>query len=837
MSTTAGIERPNRAVIVLERIVFGNRRLVLGLFAAVTLLMAWVAATGLHIDAGFTKLLPLRHEYMQTYVEHREQFGGANNILIALVARDGDIFTPQFFEALRLATDEVFFLPGVDRARVRSLFTPNVRFTEVIEDGISADNVVPADFTPDEEGLAQVRRNILKAGIVGRLVANDFSAAMISAQLQEINPDTGKPIDYAEVSRHLEERLRARFETPDSGIDVRIIGFAKVIGDITEGAGRVLMFFLFTFFVTALLVWLYTQHWRLTIVPLACSLAAVVWQLGILTLLGYGIDPMGILVPFLVFAIGVSHSVQIVSAVRAEIFDGHDADAAARASFRRLLVPGTVALAADVVGFITILFIHIQVIQEMAITASLGVGVVIITNLIIIPLLLSRVRYDQAYRERLARRARALAPIWQGLSVVAQRGPALAMIVLGVALLAWGSWQGAGVRIGDLHRGVPELRPDSRYNVDSETIASRFSIGVDIITVIVETVPDACIDPAVLTEIDAFTWHMRNDPGVQDALSLPTYAKVINAGWNEGSLKWRVISRDPKVLVQSTSPIDTSMGLRNADCSVMPVMLFTKDHKAETIARIVRSVKDYAAERNGEKQQFRLATGNVGVMAATNEEVSRAQFPILAGVFGAIVVMCVLTYASLRASIAFLLPMAALAALAWLVPTLREPPLPQWLWGGAGLYALIWAAIFPSGRPVLCIVLPLWMVSELAYALMAWLEIGLKVNTLPVVALGAGIGVDYGIYIYSRFKSILAEGHGVHEAWLRTLRITGAGVVFTGLTLAIGVVAWIFSPLKFQADMGILLTFLFLVNMLGAILLLPALAAWLVPARLRGGGA
>jgi predicted RND superfamily exporter protein len=127
--TTSGIESPSRLVRALENLVFGSRRLILGLFVAITLFMAWVAVTGLHIDAGFTKLLPLRHEYMQTYVKHREQFGGANNVLIALVAREGDIFTPQFFEALRLATDEVFFIPGVDRARVRSLFTPNVRFT------------------------------------------------------------------------------------------------------------------------------------------------------------------------------------------------------------------------------------------------------------------------------------------------------------------------------------------------------------------------------------------------------------------------------------------------------------------------------------------------------------------------------------------------------------------------------------------------------------------------------------------------------------------------------------------------------------------------------------
>jgi predicted RND superfamily exporter protein len=830
VTTTSGPLPQNRLVRLIEDFVFRAKRLLLALFALGTLFMGYVAATGLHIDAGFSKLLPLHHEYMQTYVKHRDEFGGANNILIALFARDGNIFTPEFFEALRLATDEVFFIPGVDRPRVRSLFTPNVRFTEVIEDGISADNVVPADFTPTPEGLEQVRRNILKAGIVGRLVANDFSAAMISASLLEVNPETGEPLDYVQVANDLEQKLRARFETPDSGIDVRIIGFAKVIGDITEGAGRVVMFFGIAFVLTALLVFWYTQSWRLTVIPLACSASAVVWQLGILTLLGYGIDPMGILVPFLVFAIGVSHSVQMVSAVRAEVFDGLDAEAAARASFRRLLVPGSIALAADVVGFITILFIRIRVIQEMAITASLGVGVVILTNLIIIPLLLSYVHYDDEYRQRLARRARALDPVWRRIAVVARRGPALAMIVLGVALFAFGAWKGAGVRIGDLHRGVPELRPDSRYNRDSEMISEHFSIGVDILTVIVETVPDACIDPAVLTEIDAFAWYMRNDPGVQDALALPAFAKIINAGWNEGSLKWRVISRDPKVLVQSTAPIDTSTGLRNADCSVMPVMMFTTDHRAETIDRIVQRVKGYADAHGREAVQYRLATGNVGVMAATNEEVSRAQFPILAGVFGAIIAMCVLTYATPRASLAFLLPMGALGLVAWLVPEARTAPIATGLWLAAGAYALLWVAAFPSGRPVLCIVLPLWMVSELAYALMTFLEIGLKVNTLPVVALGAGIGVDYGIYIYSRVKGFLAEGHGVYEAYLRTLKTTGAGVVFTGLTLAIGVVTWIFSPLKFQADMGVLLTFLFLVNMLGAILLLPALAAWLVPA-------
>ena len=190
----------------LEHAIFGHRRLVIALFLAATAFMAW-SASRIGIDAGFAKLLPLEHPYMKTYLKHREGFGGANRLLIALMARDGDMFTPEFFDALKAATDEVFFIPGVDRTKVSSLFTPNTRFTEVVEDGISGGNVVPAEFQPTPEGLDQVRKNILKAGIVGRLVANDFSGAIISAQLLDINPNTGEPLDYIDVAEQVGCRL------------------------------------------------------------------------------------------------------------------------------------------------------------------------------------------------------------------------------------------------------------------------------------------------------------------------------------------------------------------------------------------------------------------------------------------------------------------------------------------------------------------------------------------------------------------------------------------------------------------------------------------------------
>ena len=763
----------------IERLLFARRPLVLAAFALVTIAMGW-SATGLRVDAGFTKLVPVEHEYMQTFLEYRDEFGGADRVLIAVMARDGDMFTPGFFEALRQVTDATFFLPGVDRTQVFSILTPNVRFIEVVEDGVAAGNVLPVDFEPTDAGFARVRENIIKAGLVGRLVANDFTGAIVAAKLQEFHPNTGERLDYIEVAGEL-ERIRQTVTADaevDVHVDLHVIGFAKVVGDIAAGATRVVAFFGIAVLITALFVYAYTRSLRLTIPPLACSLVAVVWQLGGVTALGFGVDPMSILVPFLVFAIGVSHGVQMVSAMRAEEAGGATALAAARASVRRLLLPGAVALASDSVGFITISFIEVQVMKEIAMTASLGVAAIILTNLALLPVLLSYFEASDAQRRATRERDDLLQPVWSRMARLAHRGPAAAVIGVALVLLAAGAYVAPEVRIGDEHQGVPELRAESVYNLDSAVITDRFDIGVDVLTVIVETVAEGCIDYDVMRTLDAFEWHVRNVEGVQSVRGLAGTMSNINAMWNEGSLKWRTLPRNRYMIVQSVSPVPTSSGLLNLDCSVMPVSIYTTDHKAETIERVVDAVKAFDAANPDDRIAFRLASGNVGVMAATNEEVAASQFPILAYVYAAVIVLCLLSFRSAAATV--------------------------------------------------CIIAPLAVVSLLAYALMGLLEIGLKVSTLPVVALGAGIGVDYGIYIYGRLRTLLAEGLDFATAYERTLATTGAGVVLTALTLAVGVATWIVAPLKFQADVGTVLTFMFLVNMIGAVVLLPALGAWLV---------
>jgi predicted RND superfamily exporter protein len=798
-----------------------TRYAIVSLFLVITVGMLF-AMSQLKIETGFKKQLPLKHEYMQTFLQYEKEFGGANRVLVALVAREGDMFTDEFFEAFEDITNEVFFIPGVDRASVRSIFTPNVRFVEIVEDGFAGGNVIPSDFAPSEEMFERVRSNIVKSGEVGRLVSGDFSGAMVWANLLEENPQTGERLDYRSVADQLEA---IRTEHENDAHTVHIIGFAKIVGDISDGATSVAWFFLIALGITAVLLYLYSHSIWLTVLPLSCSLIAVIWQMGTLSLLDFSLDPMNILTPFLIFAIGVSHGVQKISAwIVEKEFGGRTPDDWAksgvhsveeiprrspmhgsRETIKKLLAPGVIALVSDTIGFLTILFIQIDIIRELAITASVGVAVIILTNLLLLPVLLSWVNLKDphSYRERLLEKAHKKSPLWDFLASFTEPGRAGVAIAVAIVLFIGGFWVAQGMKIGDSEAGVPELRPDSRYNRDAVLISEKFALGVDVLTIVAETIPDACTENYnVMEAMDRFAWNLANVEGVQKVITLPVVAKVVNSGWNEGNIKWRILPRDNYVMRQALGNIETDTGLLNRDCSAMPIMVFTSDHRAETIARVVDRVKELREEMNigdvafelehealediasqegevtPEKLRFRLATGNVGVMAATNEDIAAAEKPMLALVFGSIIILCLVTYRTILGT--------------------------------------------------LCIVLPLVVVSTLAEALMATYGIGLKVNTLPVVALGVGIGVDYGIYIYNRLDIHLKEGFTLREAYYRTLRLTGRAVIFTGFTLGAGVGTWMFSTLQFQADMGILLSFIFLANMVGAIVLLPALVRWLM---------
>ncbi|HTN31396.1 MAG TPA: RND family transporter [Pseudomonas sp.] len=773
---------------LLERLIFNNRPVVILLCLLVTLLLGWQASQ-IRPSTSFEKMIPLEHPYIQNMLEYRDDLANlGNTVRIAVAAKQGDIFDAQYMETLRQIHDEVFYINGVDRSSLKSLWSPSVRWTEVTEEGFDGGEVIPQSYDGSQASLDELRSNILKSGQVGRLVANDFRSSIIDVPLLEVFADPQDQsrllnLDYREFSHALEEKIRDKYQALDPNVEIHIVGFAKKVGDLIDGLVAVVLFFGAAFLITMVLLYWFTHCSRSTAAVLSTTLIAVIWQLGLMNLVGFGIDPYSMLVPFLIFAIGISHGVQKINGI-AQQSSGTDSPLiAARLTFRQLFLPGMIAILADAVGFITLLILDIGVIHELAIGASIGVAVIVFTNLILLPVAISYLGISRKAVQRSKQYASSNHPFWRLLSNFANPVVAPISVALALALAVGAFWyQKENLQIGDLDQGAPELRPDSRYNQDNDYIIRHYSTSSDVLVVMVKTGVEGCSSHQTLSAIDELMWKMDNTPGVQSAVSLVSVSKQVIKGLNEGSLKWEALSRNQQIL---NSSIARAEGLYNNACSLAPVLIFLEDHKADTLKRVTAEVETFAAQYNRDGLEFLLASGNAGIEAATNEVIASSELTILTLVYLCVAGMCLITFRSIAATI--------------------------------------------------CIVLPLILTSILGNALMASLGIGMKVATLPVIALGVGIGVDYGIYIYSRLESFLRAGLTLQEAYYETLKSTGKAVLFTGLCLAVGVATWMFSAIKFQADMGLMLTFMFIVNMFGALWLLPALARFLIsPQRLAG---
>ena len=682
-----------------ERFLFHHRLPVLLVFAALTLFLGWQAVQ-IRPDASFVKMIPTSHPYVENYLRNRDDLAGlGNSVRVAVAVREGDIFTAGFQQTLQKITDELFFIPGVDRAALTSIWTPNVRWTEVTEEGFVGGPVIPPDYDGSPASLEQIKLNILRSGQVGRLVANDFRSAIVQVPLFDKHPDTGEKLDYQVLSQQLESLIRDRYQSDT--ISIHITGFAKVVGDLIDGAAQVAVFFGIALLTTLVLLYLYSRSISGTLVPLACSVIAVIWQLGLLKLLGYGLDPYSMLVPFLVFAIAVSHGVQIVNTIALESARGADSWLAARRAFRALYIPGLTALLSDGIGFVTLMVIEIRVIQDLAIAASLGIAVIILTNLFLLPVIMSLLGIG----ERATRRARNAEQKhysgWHLLTWFATPVGAKVAVAVALVLMVGGLYQGQKLQIGDLDSGAPELRPDSRYNLDNRFITRHYSTSSDIFAVMVTTPKEQCSSFATLSLVDRFQYYLTNIEGVQSSVSLVDVSRRVTAGLNEGNLKWRTVSRNQLVINASLSYVPA--GLMNPSCSLLPVIIFLDDHKAATLSNLTRQIEAFAAEYGSDQIAFEMAAGNSGFEAATNEGIGTAQYQMLAWVYGVVGLLCLLTFRSLKT--------------------------------------------------LICIIAPLALTSLLCQALMASFGIGVKVATLPVIALGVGIGVDYGIYIYSELTT------------------------------------------------------------------------------------
>ncbi|KML55422.1 RND transporter [Burkholderia cepacia] len=766
----------NRLVSRLERLFFGHRAIVLSAIGLFTVVMA-VFAMQLRMDAGFEKQMPIGHEYIRTFQQYRNDLLGANRITVVVRAKRGSIWTPDGLTRLYKVTQAVTYLPNVDRIGVRSLWTSNAFVNEITDEGFRAEPIISGTITPDQltpEIVEKIRRATTLGGYVGTLVSHGEDSAMITAELNE-RDSAGKVLDYVAFNHLLEQKIRQPFE--DAGYEVQIIGFAKQIGDIADGAKGVLGFCAIALLLTALAVYWYCHSLRFTVLLIACSLTSLVWQFGTLKLLGFGLDPLAVLVPFLVFAIGVSHGVQQVNFIVREISHGHSSYEAARRSFSGLLIPGVLALITAFVSFITLLLIPIPMVRELAITASLGVAYKIVTNLILLPVAASCFNFTKRYADSALKRGERRSAWLRPLARVAQPKYAGATVALTLVVFAMAAWQSRDRVIGTLQPGAPELRADARFNRDATAIAGNYDMGLDWLTVAIESAGKGCDNPAVGLYEDDFEAAMRTEPGVVSVQSYSGMLRAYNQGYNEDYPKMNVVPIDPENYGAVSVDVGRVKGFMKADCTMSAVHLFLTDHKATTINRILDDVKQYRASHPFPGIAVRLAAGNAGVLAATNEEVAGSELPMMLYVYGAILILVFLAYRDWRAMIACCAPLSVATFIGY------------------------------------------WFMKEL--------QIGLTVATLPVMVLAVGIGVDYAFYIYNRLQVHLASGQTIVKAVQHAMLEVGVATIFTAITLAIGVATWSFSALKFQADMGKLLAFMFIVNLVMAMTALPALASLL----------
>ena len=772
----------------LERLIFNHRPLLVLLALLATVLLGW-QATKLTVNASFEKMLPVSHPYIRNFLDNEAGLRGlGNSVRIVVAARQGDIFDSHYLEVLQQVNDQVFLTPGVDRSWMKSLWTPVVRWSEVTEKGYEGGPVMPENYDGSQKTLAQLKANAERAGLVGDLVGTDLRSSTIFVPLLDRDVRTGQPLDYGALSRALDAIIAAHAK---DGVDIHVVGFARLTGELIAGLGQVMLFFLLSIAIVGFVLYMHSRCIRSTLLVLGTSLAASVWLLGLIQLAGRSLDPYSVLVPFLIFSIGASHGTQKMNGVMHDVARGTHRYVAARYTFRRLFMAGLTAVLCNAVGFAVLLVIDIPAIREMALMTCAGVLILILVKLILLPVLLS---YTGVSRSAAARRLRisqrdAGRGSWleRLLLRFTERRWAVAALVGAGAVFAVSYVVSLQLKVGDLDPGAPELRADSRYNRDVAYVDAHYGLSPDQFAVIVKTPPGGCETYPVLVEMDRLGQTLRGVAGVQSVVSAADLIRTTTSAMYEGSPKWVTLSRNPDVIRGARNFLVANQPqLGNDACSLAPVIAYLSDHKAATLSRVLAAVEAFAKVHDTPDLHFLPAAGTAGIEAVTNIVVEKANRTMLFFLYGAVTLLCFVA--------------------------------------------------FRSWRAVVVAVVPLVIVSAICEALMVRLDIGMKVATLPVIALGVGVGVDYALYLLSVQLFQQRRGRTLREAYASALNLTGRVVMLVGLTMAAGVVTWAGSPIKFQADMGTLLTFMFVWNMVGALVLIPALSHFLLPGAGRGAG-
>jgi len=736
----------------------------------------------LTIQTSVQDFIPQKHPFVEVNNQLMKIFGGLNQVSIAIEPKEGDILQTPLLEKVVRITNQLYYLEGVNIGRIVSLSARKIKRVEGTEEGFKVTHLMrEAPTTP--EGMGVLKKSIMRNNLVyGPIVAKDFSATQIVLDF------------YPEVSsRKIFQQLNQIIEKEKDGkTNFYLAGQPILEGWLDFYLPKLLTVFLGTLLIMALLLFLAFRSKRGIFLPFLSALMGAIWGLGGLSLSGYHLDPTTTLVPFLILAIGVSHAIQFIERYYEEIRENPtDRKKAAENTLAALSNPVRASIFADGLGFFSLLIVPLIMIKTLAITAGAGVLSLYVTMVTFIPAILTYIPVPAKLEVERAERRNVVDSF---LNLIAWIGKNT--LWRNVVLLVFIGLTGLGIKgitqivVGDNEEGSATLYPHSPYNIAEHFINKKFT-GDNPYYIFVEGKKDeALLDWKVLKEMDSLKHYLISQiPEIGSAVSLADYIKGLNCVMDKNNpASFKIPENDATIaeylFLYSISgfPGDFDPVL-SPDYKYANIKFDLKDHRAATINKTIAATQDWIKrEHKSEVADFKLAGGLIGTMAAVNEIIKQSTTSSVILVF--ILVL-------LRVSIA-----------------LRS------VTGGLFLF------------------IPLVFGIVLTFGIFGLSGVTLTVETLPVAAMGIGLGIDYSIYIAARIREEILRGQGnpdLFGAIQKALSTSGKAVFFTGMVISTGVLAWIFSSIKFQAKLGAALGSLLLINMLAALFLLPIFISILKP--------
>ncbi len=757
----------------LENLAFQFPRAILATILLVTVFFAF-KLPGIQIYSAFEDLLPQNHPYIKLHNEIRGSFGGASQIVVALEVENGDIFTNETLSRLQRLTQGVDNLPGVNHNQVVSLAHRTVRKIWLTESGemISRLYYDPTQPNLTVEELATLRKDVMaNPRVYGLLVSPDLKSAMIKAQLNETDN-----IDYGKIFSELQA---VRGNEAADGVRIHASGNPVLVGWVYTYLPQIIQIFLYTLGLMVALLVLYFRRLYGVLLPLLGITLSSIWGLGFISLMGWNLDPLNLVIPFLIAARAMSHSIQLVERYYFELGETNDSRQAARNAFDDLFRPGSLAIIVDAIGIFVLVLGAAPINTKMGYYAGFWAFSVVFTVLLFVPLLLLVLPQPRAVAARESVLRQVVVALF---GVVGSRRGSLGVLVGAATLVIVGAWLSLGVQVGEAEPGSPLLYPHHDYNISSRAINERFP-GSEELYIVARTADKGGLkNPEVLRAIESFQNTMLQDSNVGGTKALPGLIRSVNGLIHNTDPRWNQIPSDPNEIgglmftFMAASPIPGALNeYTNTDENLANLVFFYKDHQAQTIDRAIGLAREGVAALAGKVPglSIELAGGAVGVNAAINDAVRHDNFLIVPLVLALSFVFVWAFYGSLHAG--------------WLM------------------------------------VLPMIFATVMTYAYMSIRHIGMNVNTVPVIAVGIGVGIDYAIYIMNRIREEMAALQDLRKAVLKAIATTGFAVSFTAMTLIAGVVMWIvLSDLRFQSDAALLLSLMLLFNVVAAMLLVPA---------------